>query len=108
MIIIKLQGVKGGVKMIGKRLKKIRENRKISQEEVASFLGIKKITYFKYESGEINIPIPKLIEIARYFETTPNYLLGFDEIEIQEKNKKNEIYEERLLFKDQEEKMKLF
>lgn len=94
--------------MIGKRLKKIRENRKISQEEVASFLGIKKITYFKYESGEINIPIPKLIEIARYFETTPNYLLGFDEIEIQEKNKKNEIYEERLLFKDQEEKMKLF
>lgn len=94
--------------MIGKRLKKIRENRKISQEEVASFLGIKKITYFKYESGEINIPIPKLIEIARYFETTPNYLLGFDEIKIQEKNKKNEIYEERLLFKDQEEKMKLF
>lgn len=94
--------------MIGKRLKKIRENRKISQEEIASFLGIKKITYFKYESGEINVPIPKLIEIARYFETTPNYLLGFDEIKIQEKNKKNEIYEERLLFKDQEEKMKLF
>lgn len=94
--------------MIGKRLKKIRENRKISQEKVASFLGIKKITYFKYESGEINIPIPKLIEIARYFETTPNYLLGFDEIETQERNKKNEIYKERLLFKDQEEKMEFF
>lgn len=29
--------------MIGKRLKKIRENRKISQEKVASFLGIKKL-----------------------------------------------------------------
>lgn len=91
--------------MIGKRLKKIRENRKISQEEIANVLGIKKITYFKYESGEINIPIPKLIELARYFETTPNYLLGFNEIEIQERNRRNEIYKERPLFKDQEEKM---
>ncbi len=94
--------------MIGKRLKKIRENRKISQEEIANVLGIKKITYFKYESGEINIPIPKLIEIARYFETTPNYLLGFDEIEFEEKKKKEEIYKERALVKDQEEKMEFF
>lgn len=29
--------------MIGKRLKKIRENRKISQEEIANVLGIKKL-----------------------------------------------------------------
>lgn len=91
--------------MIGKRLKKLREDKRISQEEVANILGIKKITYFKYESGEINIPIPKLIELARYFETTPNYLLGFDEIEFEEKKKKEEIYKERPLFKDQEEKM---
>ena len=94
--------------MIGEKLKELRKEKGLTQMELANILGIKKITYFKYESGEINIPIPKLIEIARYFETTPNYLLGFDEIEIQEKNKKNEIYEERLLFKDQEEKMKLF
>lgn len=91
--------------MIGKRLKKLREDKRISQEEVANILGVKKITYFKYESGEINIPIPKLIELARYFETTPNYLLGFDEIEFEEKKKKEEIYKERPLFKDQEEKM---
>ena len=107
MIIIKLQGGKGGGEMIGKWLKKIRENRKISQEEIANVLGIKKITYFKYESGEINIPIPKLIEIARYFETTPNYL-GFDEIEFEEKKKKEEIYKERALVKDREEKMEFF
>ena len=43
MIIIKLQGGKGGGEMIGKRLKKIRENRKISQEEIANVLGIKKL-----------------------------------------------------------------
>ena len=76
MIIIKLQGGKGGGEMIGKRLKKIRENRKI--------------------------------EIARSFETTPNYLLGFDEIEFEEKKKKEEIYKERALVKDREEKMEFF
>ena len=45
-------------------IEKIKEFRKefgLSQKEVADLLEIKKITYFKYENGQIDIPLSKLI-----------------------------------------------
>lgn len=63
--------------MIGEKLKELRKEKGITQMELANILGIKKITYFKYESEEISIPLPKLLEISNYFNVTPNDLLGF-------------------------------
>lgn len=64
--------------MIGEKLKELRKEKGITQMELANILGIKKITYFKYESEEISIPLPKLLEISNYFNVTPNDLLGFE------------------------------
>ena len=59
----------------GKRLRSLREERGLSQEEVAKALGVSRVAYLKYESGE-NRPVRKLKELSRFFNVTIDYLLG--------------------------------
>lgn len=64
--------------------RKISENRKImgiSQIEFAKNLNISNATLSQYESGDINIPLQKIVEISKILNVTPNYLLGFEEKE---------------------------
>lgn len=74
--------------MLGKKIKELRKLKKYSQQEMADLLEIKKITYFKYESGEIEVPLSKLLKISEILNTTPNDLLGFEK-EIGMKEKKD-------------------
>lgn len=69
------------IKEVGR---KISENRKImgiSQIEFAKNLNINNATLSQYESGDINIPLQKIVEISKLLNVTPNYLLGFEEKE---------------------------
>ena len=43
--------------MLGKKIKELRKVRRYSQQEMPNLLEIKKITYFKYESGEIEVTL---------------------------------------------------
>ncbi|MGP1365924.1 MAG: helix-turn-helix domain-containing protein [Schwartzia sp. (in: firmicutes)] len=61
----------------GKRLRTLREERGLSQEEVANAIGVSRVAYLKYESGE-NRPVRKLKELSRFFNVTTDYLLGND------------------------------
>lgn len=74
--------------MLGKKIKELRKLKKYSQQEMADLLEVKKITYFKYESGEIEVPLSKLLKISEILNTTPNDLLGFEK-EIGMKEKKD-------------------
>ena len=74
--------------MLGKKIKELRKLKKYSQQEMADLLEIKKITYFKYENGEIEVPLSKLLKISEILNTTPNDLLGFKK-EIGMKEKKD-------------------
>lgn len=58
------------------RLKDLREDRDLKQEEVANLLGISQTNYSKYELGKINIPINSLIVLADFYDTSIDYLLG--------------------------------
>ena len=58
------------------RLKDLREDKDLKQEEVANLLGISQTNYSKYELGKINIPINSLIVLADFYDTSINYLLG--------------------------------
>lgn len=61
------------------RLKKFMLLRNISQTQLAQETGITRQSISKYLNGEL--PSAKiLIEIADYFDTTPNYLLGYSNI----------------------------
>lgn len=60
----------------GDRLKKLREARDITQDELAGRLGFSQSQVNKYESGRSE-PTPEVItRIAREFEVTTDYLLG--------------------------------
>ncbi|MBR5221807.1 MAG: helix-turn-helix transcriptional regulator [Clostridia bacterium] len=62
------------------RLKDIREDRDITQKEIADYLHIKQNTYSQYESGKRQLPIEALIALADYYHVTTDYLLGVSDI----------------------------
>ena len=69
------------MKEVGKKISENRKKLKISQIEFAKNLNISNATLSQYESGDINIPLQKIIEISKILDITPNYLLGFEEKE---------------------------
>ena len=58
------------------RIRDIREDRDYTQTEIANFLHIKQNTYSQYENGKRQIPIEHLIALARFYNTSTDYLLG--------------------------------
>ena len=58
------------------RLKDIREDRDITQKEIADFLHIKQNTYSQYENEQRGLPIEALCQLALYFDTSTDYILG--------------------------------
>lgn len=69
------------MKEIGRKISENRKKLKISQIEFAKNLNISNATLSQYESGDINIPLQKIVEISKILNITPNYLLGFEEKE---------------------------
>ena len=59
-----------------KRLKNIREDNDISQEEMAQILKINRSTYSLRELGINIIPLKKLCEYADYFDVNIDYVIG--------------------------------
>lgn len=62
-----------------KRLKQLRLEKGMTQEEIAEQLNTRRSTYGEYERGKIMPPIDKVESVAKILETTPQYLLGWDE-----------------------------
>lgn len=62
------------------RLRDLREDSDIKQREIAEFLHIKQNTYSQYENGERQPPISALIELARYYNVSVDYILGLTEV----------------------------
>ncbi|MDO3660461.1 MULTISPECIES: helix-turn-helix domain-containing protein [Bacillus] len=58
------------------RLKKLRDEKKMNQQEVADNLGIARTTYASYEQGKREPDHETLVKIANFFEVTVDYLLG--------------------------------
>ena len=62
--------------MIGERLRKLRKDKGIKQEELADVIGVQKSTVSLYEIGK-NDPSDKVkVEIAKYFNISLDYLIG--------------------------------
>ena len=58
------------------RLKALREDLDIKQKTIADYLHIKQNTYSQYENGQRQIPIDVLIALAKYYNTSTDYILG--------------------------------
>lgn len=69
------------------RLKSLREENNISQQTVANFLNVSQRTYSYYENGR-TIPPRLLIQLAKYYNVSMDYMLGIsNQRESKEKNK---------------------
>ena len=59
-----------------KRLRDLREDHDMSQTQIAKMIGMSQTGYSKYETGENDIPTTILIKLARYYNTSIDFLLG--------------------------------
>lgn len=64
----------------GERMKQRRKEIGLSAEKVAERLGVSPATIYRYEKGDIEkVPADSLAEIAKILQTTPAYLMGWEE-----------------------------
>ena len=61
-------------------LTELRKYHNFSQEELAEMIGVSRQTLSKYETGENDIPTQILIKLAKFYETSTDYLLGLTSV----------------------------
>jgi DNA-binding helix-turn-helix protein len=65
---------------IHERIKRLRKQNKLSVDEIVKKLNISRATYYRYESNEIEkLPLTILEPLAKILNTTPAYLMGWQE-----------------------------
>lgn len=62
--------------MIYRRIRDSREDKDITQKEIARVLNCSQQVYSNYELGQRDIPTAILIKLARFYNTSIDYLLG--------------------------------
>lgn len=62
--------------MVYKRIRDLREDRDLTQKELAKALSCSQQVYSNYELGQRDIPTELLIRLARFYGTSIDYLLG--------------------------------
>lgn len=64
----------------GERIKQLRKALGLSAEELGTLIGKTRATIYRYENGEIeDMPITILEPLAKALNTTPAFLMGWDE-----------------------------
>lgn len=58
------------------RLRDLREDRDMTQAQMAKLLNCSQQTYSRYESHTTEIPLESLVWLADYYDTSVDYLLG--------------------------------
>ena len=64
------------MQILAKRLKGLREERRIYQRELAELLGMSFRGYQNYETGQSEPKLATLIAIADYYQVAIDYLVG--------------------------------
>ena len=58
-----------------RRIRDLREDKDLSQREVAAIIGMSRTGYAKYETGENDVPTDILKKLAAFHKTSVDYLL---------------------------------
>ena len=70
------------------RIKGLREDKDLTQVDIAKYLNVAQNTYSQYENGKREVPITVLIKLCQYFDVSSDYILGLSD----EKNQANSGY----------------
>lgn len=93
-------------KIISLRLKKFREQKKISQEEAAETINLSKRTYLRYEKDLRSIKVKDLLLLVQSFKCSLNELIYGDEAENLKEDEKEIIMSYRKIGKKEKEYIK--
>jgi transcriptional regulator with XRE-family HTH domain len=63
-----------------KRIRELRVESNLTQKEIADIINMSQTGYSKYETGENDIPTQVLIALARFYNTSVDYILGETDI----------------------------
>lgn len=58
-----------------KRIRDLREDNDLTQDDVAKILGTSQTMYARYERGANELPIRHLIKLADFYNVTTDYIL---------------------------------
>ncbi len=58
------------------RIRSLREDKDLTQQQLADHLFVTQRTYSRYENGEHSVPVDILIELAAFHEVSVDYILG--------------------------------
>lgn len=65
---------------LGERLKQLRLEKGITQEELGKIIGLKKQAIWKYENGNVtNMKRSTIKTLSDYFDVSPSYLMGYSD-----------------------------
>lgn len=64
------------IKMTSNRLRDLRDDKDLKQKDLANYLNCSQVAYSHYELGKRDIPIDVLIALAKFYNTTTDYILG--------------------------------
>lgn len=59
-----------------KRIRDLREDHDMTQEQIANILGTSQTMYARYERGANELPIRHLLTLAAYYDVSTDYILG--------------------------------
>jgi len=62
------------------RIRTLREDRDLTQTEVARLLSIGQKTYSDYELGKTRIPLDSMLVLAKYYDVSMDYLCGASDV----------------------------
>ena len=63
-----------------KRIRELREDRDLLQKDLADYLHCTQVAYSRYELGTRDIPTEVLIALAKFHNTSTDYILGITDI----------------------------
>ena len=62
-----------------RRMRDMREDRDLTQKDIAEILGTSQTMYARYERGANELPIRHLLTLCRFYGVSADYLLGLKE-----------------------------
>lgn len=62
------------------RIRALREDRDLTQTQIAQLLKVGQKTYSDYELGKTRIPVDSLMVLAKFYDVDMNYICGVSDI----------------------------
>jgi len=77
--------------VFGKRLKELRKQAGLTQQQLGDMIGVTKVSICCYENGTRTPTLDTLIDLADSLNTSLVYLLGADTLAVNESNKEMKV-----------------